>query len=712
MRILLIDNYDSFTYNLYQLLARVSGSLPRVAFNDCIRWEEIVAWQPDLIVLSPGPGRPERAADFGICETILREWEGPIFGVCLGFQGMVWVEGGEIVHAPEPMHGRLSPLLHAGTEPMFADISSGAEVVRYHSLAAASQLPETLIPTAWTEDGLLMAARHRDKAWWGVQYHPESIATESGEQLIKNILHQAGLTPQPVSGMTNQVPERRFAENQQKWELLWEPFEWDGDDSHLFEQVFGEKEAAFWLDSSAAGTDSGGWSFLGAYGEGPHDQLLIHHLKTGLCEIRGAEDCIPSDQMWDYLAQHQTQQVLSTTDSPFPFVGGWLGWLGYESRTSVGLPVAQYGETPDVALWFCTRFVALDQETGKGYVVALFPSTDATVAQEWLLHTRNQILSLRGELVPEEQKGSLLSPLHLRHDQPTYLGQIAEAQQAIREGESYEICLTNEWETTYQGDPLPLYRQLRQINPAPYAAFFRLGDHSILSSSPERFLQIDPDGRMTSKPIKGTLERSPDPVQDARLRAQLAASLKDQAENLMIVDLLRNDLGKISEIGSVQVPTLMGIESFASVHQMVSTVQAQLQAGLTPWEVLTAAFPGGSITGAPKRRTMELIEELEQRPRGVYTGSIGYVGLDGRSDWNIAIRTITLDGTQLRMGSGGAITYLSDPRSEFREILLKSLPLLRAIQAACGHAPDDWSFLHGIQPADWQELFHPPVGIS
>ncbi|MEM7659181.1 MAG: aminodeoxychorismate synthase component I, partial [Bacteroidota bacterium] len=575
------------------------------------------------------------------------------------------------------------------------------------------ELPEALIPTAWTEDGLLMAAKHRTKTWWGVQYHPESIATASGEQLVKNLLQWVEKEAGQISAPPAPKPLNQLAALQQQvWDLRWETFEWKKTEGELFEQLFGERDAAFWLDSSAGGKDSGRWSCMGAYGLGPQDQLIVHSLKTGDWSAKGMIDLEGPDQLWRYWKAHQAQQKLNSGEVPFPFVGGWVGWMGYEARTLGGVPAHQLGETPDITLWFCTRFVVLDREKGTGYVVALTPEQRPREADRWMTQTQERILSDVPKPISPDT-GQLLSPIRLRHEEQAYLQQIAQAQTFIRDGESYEICLTNEWETTYAGDPLHLYHHLRQVNPAPYAAFFRLGDHTILSSSPERFLQMEPDGSMSSKPIKGTLERSEDPLLDEQLRHQLANSEKDQAENLMIVDLLRNDLGKVSEIGSVQVPNLMEIESFASVHQMVSTVQAQLQAGLTPWDVLETAFPGGSITGAPKRRTMELIDQLEQRPRGIYTGSIGYVGLDGRADWNIAIRTISLNGHSLRFGSGGAITHLSDPKAEFREILIKSLPLLRAIQAASGKAPEDWSFLSGIEATDWPELFYPnPVGIS
>lgn len=236
-----------------------------------------------------------------------------------------------------------------------------------------------------------------------------------------------------------------------------------------------------------------------------------------------------------------------------------------------------------------------------------------------------------------------------------------------------------------QLDPLALYRRLRRGNAAPFGAYLRSGAQHVLSTSPERFLRVDGAGRVQAKPIKGTIRRAEDPALDARYAQALADSGKDRAENLMIVDLMRNDLNRVAVRGTVEVPRLAAIESYRTVHQMVSTVEARLRPDCDLLDLLRATFPGGSISGAPKRRTLGIIDRLERSARGVYCGSIGYLGYGRVADLNIGIRTLAYDGREVSFGAGGAITWLSDPQSEFQEALLKAEAVLRPL----------WDYLGG-----------------
>jgi para-aminobenzoate synthetase len=263
-------------------------------------------------------------------------------------------------------------------------------------------------------------------------------------------------------------------------------------------------------------------------------------------------------------------------------------------------------------------------------------------------------------------------------DRGRYLADIEAALSQLRRGESYEICLTNEIRLPPVDDPLAYFRTLRRINPAPYAAYLRLADVAVASSSPERFLRIQRDGTVVSTPVKGTAARSADPCRDDELRHGLTTSAKTRAENLMIVDLVRNDLGRVCEVGSVEVPRFMATETYPTVHQLVSTIQGRLRPTASPVDCVRACFPGGSMTGAPKLRTMEIIDRLEGRARGVYSGALGYFGLDGGADLSIVIRTAVATGDATTVGVGGAIVLDSDPADEYAETMLKARALLDA----------------------------------
>jgi para-aminobenzoate synthetase component 1 len=252
-------------------------------------------------------------------------------------------------------------------------------------------------------------------------------------------------------------------------------------------------------------------------------------------------------------------------------------------------------------------------------------------------------------------------------------------QRYLHAGDCYQVNLAQRFAAPAQGDPWHAYRRLRRANPAPFGAYLAFDDCCILCGSPERFLQIRND-RVETKPIKGTRPRGRDPDEDRTLAEALRLSPKDRAENLMIVDLLRNDLGKVCAIGSVHVPRLFEIERYAHVHHLVSTVRGRLAAGRSALDLLRACFPGGSVTGAPKLRAMQIIEELEPHRRGVYCGSIGYIGVDGAMDTNIVIRTLVHSAGVARLWAGGGIVVDSDPEAEYRETLDKAAPLLALLE--------------------------------
>ncbi|MFE9481616.1 aminodeoxychorismate synthase component I [Streptomyces spororaveus] len=692
MRTLLIDNYDSFTFNLFHYLAEVSGSEPVVIRNDDPAWDPSRLAEFDNVVLSPGPGNPARPADFGICAEIIERTDIPLLGVCLGHQGVALLHGGTVARAPEPRHGRTSPVLHDGTA-LFRDVPSPFEVVRYHSLTV-TDLPDELEATAWTPDGVLMGLRHRHRPVWGLQFHPESILTQHGHTLLANFTDLSrrwhaergsgtSRTPLPATVTRTQdvpqdVPPQLPAEHgMRQLRVLVESTPTGWADEAAFHRLFGASENAFWLDSSKTDTDRGRFSFMGD-AAGPLARVAKADVWSHTVTVRSAtgSEIITGDFL-DWLDRDLKEMRTELPVLPFDFTLGWVGYLGYELKAQCGADAAHQAEDADATMVFADRAVVLDHATGTTCLLALAEDGDEAPARAWLRTAAQALESIAGEPATEP-RGVPASPagIRLRHDRDAYLRLIAACQEEIAAGESYEICLTNLAEAETDLDPWDAYRALRRFSPAPYAALLRFRELSVLSTSPERFLHVSAGGTASSKPIKGTRPRGATPQQDARIVADLRADEKDRAENLMIVDLVRNDLGRHAEPGSVEVTGLFDVETYATVHQLVSTVRARLRPDRSAVDCVRAAFPAGSMTGAPKLRTLQIIDRLEAGPRGVYSGAVGYFSLSGSADLSVAIRTTVLTPGRVRYGVGGAIVALSDAAAEFEETAVKSAPLL------------------------------------
>ena len=699
MRTLLIDNYDSFTFNLFQLIAEVNGEEPVVVRNDGATWEELAGWDVDNIVISPGPGRPERPADFGVCAAAIRYAEVPVLGVCLGHQGLGHLSGGDVVHAPEVMHGRLSAVYHDGSA-LFEGIPQGFEVVRYHSLCLSEPLPQSLERTAWTEDGVVMGVAHRERPAWGVQFHPESICTSYGVKLLENFreLTRAagrgrarGATTEPTRTI---VPGRSevTAPASPTAELLTRRLEREIDPEVAFTHLYADDPHAFWLDSSRGGDPMSRFSFLGG-SDGPlAAQVYYDVAATETTVVRHGTAEVHRATIFDFLHQELGRYAGVTADLPFDFDCGVVGYLGYEVKADCGGTLVHRSSVPDAGFLFADRLIAVDHVEHCTYLVCLVDG-DAAAGRTWLDDVERLLEAVAAR--PAPATGPLRAPrsqpleFYASRDEATYLADIERCKQNLVEGETYEVCLTNKVKTDAVLDPLPLYRTLRRINPAPFSAFLRLEGVAIASSSPERFLRIGRDRVVEAKPIKGTSPRAETPEADEALAEALRTSEKNRAENLMITDLLRNDLGTVCEVGSVHVPHLMAIETFETVHQLVSTVRGRLRDGLDAVDCIRACFPGGSMTGAPKKRTMEIIDELETEARGVYSGAIGYIGLGGAADLNIVIRTVVMSRDETSIGVGGAIVMQSDADEEYQETLLKAQAPMRAITHVVRDIPLD-----------------------
>ncbi|XP_010273553.1 PREDICTED: aminodeoxychorismate synthase, chloroplastic isoform X3 [Nelumbo nucifera] len=720
VRTLLIDNYDSYTYNIYQELSVINGVPPVVVHNDEWTWEYIFQklYEErafDNIVISPGPGSPTCPADIGICLKLLLECKDiPILGVCLGHQALGYVHGARVIHAPEPVHGRLSEIEHTGCN-LFHGIpsgrNSGFKVVRYHSLVLdADSLPEELIPIAWTSSGetlpfietqrpdvipdacknqdgwhisvdycnksknksfwssnnsgrnqgmerekIIMGIMHSTLPHYGVQFHPESVATCQGRQIFENfrkITEEYWLR-------SSQVHERksraRFSFMGGKGGPLW-------------------KQVTFKLSNQSDTTSSCG----------------------GYLSIEDAQGFVRSTYTEDGFLSFLNKELQSFCYDkedykglPFDFCGGYIGFIGYDLKVECGSTYNHHkSRTPDACFFFADNLIVIDHDNDDVYILSIHHhSGNASVphkgstAKSWLDDTEQKLLQLKTSTTFKEKKSQAtkLTPCHVgflaEKSKDQYMKDVKKCLNFIKDGESYELCLTTQIKKKIGDiDSLGLYLSLREKNPAPYAAWLNFSKENlcICCSSPERFLRLDRNGTLEAKPIKGTIRRGSTIEEDSQLKLQLKHSEKDQAENLMIVDLLRNDLGRVCEPGTVHVPHLMEVESYATVHTLVSTIRGKKQSNVSPVDCVRAAFPGGSMTGAPKLRSMELLDSLESCSRGIYSGSIGFFSYNQTFDLNIVIRTVVIHEGEASIGAGGAIVALSNPENEYEEMVLKT----------------------------------------
>ncbi|MDQ0832979.1 para-aminobenzoate synthetase [Streptomyces achromogenes] len=707
MKTLLIDNYDSYTYNLFQLIAEVNGEEPVVILNDAPAdaVPDLTAF--DNVVVSPGPGHPAKARDFGISARVLAESPLPVLGVCLGHQGIALGEGGRVSAAPQPRHGHLSAVRHDERD-LFQGLPQNFTAVRYHSLAVREPLPDSLEATAWAEDGVLMGLRHRERPLWGVQFHPESVLTEYGHRMLVNFRNLTAERARKTRTKNTAVTPAAAAMPRQRvtvpgprrgsgpaYRLHTRRIAVAIDAEAAFTRLHADAPRAFWLDSSRVERGLSRFSFFGD-DSGPLAEFVRYDVEAGLCEIEraGRPTRKVRASVFDYLKRQLASRRVDATGLPFDFTGGYVGYFGYETKADCGSPNRHRSAVPDACWLFADRLVAVDHQEGFTYAVCLAEDTPqaALEAADWLEGTLARLTSLPAESdrAPDGARPAAPGPSAqadlgavepwLVRDRETYLADIAACRQMLAAGVSYEICLTDAARLPAPADALAFYRTLRRVNPAPYAAFLRLGDLDVAGSSPERFLRITRDGVAETKPIKGTAPRGADPLEDARLRDALAADAKTRAENLMIVDLLRNDLGRVCRTGTVRVSRLMAAETYATVHQLVSTVEGRLREDTDAVDCVRACFPGGSMTGAPKLRTMEIIDQLETQARGVYAGALGYLGCSGGADLNIVIRTAVLADGSMQLGAGGAIVLDSDPVAEYDEMLLKTAAQMRALR--------------------------------
>jgi para-aminobenzoate synthetase component 1 len=460
--------------------------------------------------------------------------------------------------------------------------------------------------------------------------------------------------------------------------LIKHPLPYCADSSALFSRIAHEPWAVY-LDSGRPESQYGRYDIMASR---PFSTLVAEGGVTRIADAAGVRES-PADPL---LLLKETLSRFTASDSGFPFAGGAIGYFGYDlARRLEHLPqLAQDAECmPQMMVGLYDWAVVVDHHECQAWLVT-YGMREET-CDGW-----PALCELFSNPAPQRACGqsgfSVLSPVVPNMDKVGYATAFEKIKRYIHEGDCYQVNFAQRFAVRAHGDAWPAYRQLRRLSPAPFSAFMNLPGLQVLSASPERFLQVK-GGEVETRPIKGTRPRSANPQQDMANKAELESSVKDRAENLMIVDLLRNDIGKSCAPGAVQVERLFALESFANVHHLVSTVTGTLAADKSALDLLRGCFPGGSVTGAPKLRAMQIIEELEPHRRGLYCGAIGYADFDGNMDTNIAIRTGVYSGEEFRFWAGGGIVADSELEKEYRETWDKASSMLQLMR----HFGAEWS---------------------
>jgi len=445
---------------------------------------------------------------------------------------------------------------------------------------------------------------------------------------------------------------------------------------------FKDRPFSFFLDSGMDHQNLGRYSFIGS------DPFLI--LKSRGNDITldwGDRQERISGSPFDVLGQMLDRYSIPQSPTPVPFTGGAVGYLSYDLCHFIErLPATAVDDLqlPECYFAFYDAVVAFDHLKGKTYIVSTgFPEADAGRRKERAKQRIEGLAAILSTELPSKKSlnGRAMPAAGMRGNftHEDYVAAVARAREYIAAGDIFQVNLSQRFDVELSIEPYELYRRLRGINPAPFASYLNFDGVTIASASPERFLRVDGD-LVETRPMKGTRPRGRTEEEDDALAKELLASVKDRAENVMIVDLERNDLGRVCRYGTVKVRELWTLERYATVFQLTSTVEGRLRAGKSRIDLLKATFPGGSITGAPKVRAMEIIDELEPTKRSIYTGSIGYLGFDGRMDSSIVIRTFIVKDGKAYFQVGGGIVWDSDPEAEYQETLDKAKALIQALE--------------------------------
>ncbi len=461
--------------------------------------------------------------------------------------------------------------------------------------------------------------------------------------------------------------------------------------------IFEKDEYSFLLDSGRDEKKLGRFSFTGG-----NPFLVFKSKGDGIIITRNGKVTRKKGNPFTELKKVMSRYKIDPScyhKTHIPFLGGAVGYFGYELGYFIEkFPCKGVDDLglPDCYFMLVDTVIIYDHLLKKLYLSAVGFDSDINTAKEKAQQTFNSIRAKMKQLEwenwsygrnsahmkanSEEREGNENIEIRSMFNEEEYMDVVKKSKEHIFAGDIFEVCTTHRLETDFSGDAFELYLELRRINPAPFASYLNFPETKVVSSSPERFLRVRNDGRGESRPIKGTRPRGKNEIEDEKLHKELFSSIKDRAENMMIVDLVRNDFGRVCKFGTVRASELMVIEKYATVFQMVSTIIGKLEEGYDYFDLIQACFPGGSMTGAPKIEAMTIIDALEPVKRGIYSGSIGYLDFSGNIDLNIVIRTIILKDEKAYFQVGGAIVSDSDPKEEYIETLTKAKALILALR--------------------------------
>lgn len=708
MNLVLIDNYDSFTYNVYQYLVE-QGHTVYVVRNDKITVDEVGRMKPDAIFLSPGPGRPENA---GICVDLIKTYAGKIsiFGICLGHQAIGLAFGGVITNADSLFHGKTSRIISLN-KGIMTEFKDGFTATRYHSLVVErSSLPDCFDITCETEDGQIMGILHKEYNIEGLQFHPESILTDEGKRMLrvflsrtKNLENQASIDAHRDEHFFQKKEIVHTVENRIGVEQFCETVKCSAGALDVFvemQKTFGKTNSML-MDSASGPRADGITTFIGIF---PQFEISINKKRFKIVtehkdisaaletvfshyyKKSGDEFLMESDKfsdIFDILAN--TFQLKTFHNENLPINCGLAGYFSYEYLHYIE-EVPRIEENvlglPEVHLKFFSVILKAEKDSNDYVIIenqlaGLSGGLSGGVKEVLQKMDGLSTDSAAPAAGPEDKEKE--APEVSNIEREVYLKNAVKAKKYIYDGDIFQVQLGQRITFELEYDSMDLYKKLREINPSPYMFYWDSGDYQLISNSPELQLKIIGD-EAKIRPIAGTSKgKGSTPEERKKIIEEFESDEKESAEHVMLVDLARNDLGRLANPGSVHVSQLKTLEEYSHVFHLTSTVEAAIPAELNKMRLFESTFPAGTLTGAPKVRSMEIISEMETEVRGPYGGAFGFFDFNGNIVSSIIIRTVLRIGKKTYLQASAGFVADSVPEAEWNETIHKMRAVKKAV---------------------------------